>query len=114
MRNLVFNFCAAGTDNSRRQGVCQNIQLIRIVGSNAQRAYILPFAAHISSSIGLNLVLRPCGNRVEAYDTAAIAIGIIVYCTVAGAADVYSAQAVVYILFNARCLYAGRQVRLGI
>ena len=34
MRNLVFNFCAAGTDNSRRQGVRQNIQLIRIVGSN--------------------------------------------------------------------------------
>ena len=114
MRNLVFNFCAAGTDNSRRQGVRQNIQLIRIVGSNAQGAYILPFAAHVSSSIGSNLILRPCGNRVEAYNTAAIAIGIIVYCTVAGAADVYSAQAVVYILFNARCLYAGRQVRLGI
>ena len=34
MRNLVFYFCAAGTDNSRRQGVRQNIQLIRIVGSN--------------------------------------------------------------------------------
>ena len=34
MRNLVFNFCAAGTDNSRRQGVRQNIQLIRIVSSN--------------------------------------------------------------------------------
>ena len=34
MRNLVFNFCAAGTDNSRRQGVRQNIQFIRIVGSN--------------------------------------------------------------------------------
>ena len=74
----------------------------------------MPFAAHISSSIGNNLILRPCSNRVEAYNTAAIAIGIIVYCTVAGAADVYSAQAVVYILFNARCLYAGRQVRLGI
>ena len=114
MRNIVFNFCAAGTDNGRRQGVRQNIQLIRIVSSNAQGAYILPFAAHVSSSIGSNLILRPCGNRVEAYNTAAIAIGIIVYCTVAGAADVYSAQAVVYILFNARCLYAGRQVRLGI
>ena len=114
MRNIVFNFCAAGTDNGRRQGVRQNIQLIRIVGSNAQRAYTLPFAAHIGSSIGGNLILRPCGNRVEAYNAAAIAIGIIVYCTVAGAADIYSAQAVVYILFNARCLYAGRQVRLGI
>ena len=114
MRNIVFNFCAAGTDNGRRQGVRQNIQLIRIVSSNAQGAYILPFAAHVSSSIGSNLILRPCGNRVEAYNTAAIAIGIIVYCTVAGAADVYSSQAVVYILFNARCLYAGRQVRLGI
>ena len=114
MRNLVFNFCAAGTDNGRRQGIRQNIQLIRIVGCNAQGAYTLPFAAHISSSIGLNLILRPCGNRVEAYDTAAIAIGIIIYCTVAGAADVYSAQAVVYILFNACSLHAGRQVRLSI
>ena len=114
MCNLVFNFCAAGTDNSRRQGVCQNIQLIRIVGCNLQRAYTLPFAAHISSSIGSNLVLRPCSNRVEAYNTAAIAIGIIIYCTVAGAADVYSAQSVVYILFNACSLHAGRQVRLGI
>ena len=114
MRNIVFNFCAAGTDNSCSQGIRQNIQLIRIIGSNAQGADILPLAAHVSSSIGSNLILRPCGNRVEAYDTAAIAISIIVYCTVAGAADVYSAQAVVYILFNARCLYAGRQVRLGI
>ena len=34
MRNIVFNFCAAGTDNGRRQGVRQNIQLIRIVSSN--------------------------------------------------------------------------------
>ena len=114
MRNLVFNFCAAGTDNGRRQGVRQNIQLIRIVGSNAQGADILPLAAHVSSSSGSNLILRPCGNRIEAYNTAAIAIGIIVYCTVAGAADVYSAQAVIYILFNACSLYAGRQVRLGI
>ena len=114
MLNIVFNFCAAGTDNGRRQGVRQNIQLIRIVGSNAQRAYTLPFAAHISSSIGSNLVLRPCSNRVEAYDTAAIAIGIIIYCTVAGATDVYSAQPIVYILFNACSLHAGRQIRLGI
>ena len=114
MRNIVFNFCAAGTDNGRRQGVRQNIQLIRIVGSNAQGAYTLPFAAHIGSSIGSNLILRPCSNRVEAYNTAAIAIGIIIYCTVAGAADVYSAQPVVYILFNACSLHAGRQVRLGI
>ena len=114
MLNIVFNFCAAGTDNSRRQGVRQNIQLIRIVGSNAQRAYTLPFATHISSSISGNLVLRPSSNRVEAYDTAAIAIGIIVYCSVTGATDVYSAQAVIYILFNARCLYTGRQVCLGI
>ena len=114
MLNLVFNFCAAGTDNSRRQGVRQNIQLIRIVGSNAQRAYILPCAAHISSSIGSNLILRPCSNRVEAYNTAAIALSIIVYCTVAGAADAYSAQAVVYILVNACCLHAGRQGCLGI
>ena len=113
MLNIVFNFCAAGTDNSRRQGVRQNIQLIRIVGSNAQGADILPLAAHISSSIGSNLILRPCGNRIEAYDTAAIAIGIIVYCTVAGAADVYSAQAVI-IPLNTCSLYAGRQVRLGI
>ena len=114
MRNIVFNLCAAGTDNGRRQGIRQDIQLIRIIGSNAQGAYILPFAAHVSSSIGSNLILRPCGNRVEAYDTAAIAIGIIIYCTVAGAADVYSAQSVVYILFNACSLHAGRQVRLGI
>ena len=113
MLNLVFNFCAAGTDNGRRQGVRQNIQLIRIVGSNAQGADILPLAAHISSSIGSNLILRPCGNRIEAYDTAAIAIGIIVYCTVAGAADVYSSQAVI-IPLNTCSLYAGRQVRLGI
>ena len=34
MRNIVFNFCAAGTDNGRRQGVRQNIQLIRIISSN--------------------------------------------------------------------------------
>ena len=114
MLNIVFNFCAAGTDNGRRQGVRQNIQLIRIVGCNAQGAYTLPFAAHIGSSIGLNLILRPCGNRVEAYDTAAIAIGIIIYCTVAGAADVYSAQSVVYILVNACSLHACRQVRLSI
>ena len=114
MRNIVFNLCAAGTDNSCSQGIRQDIQLIRIIGSNAQGAYILPFAAHVSSSIGSNLILRPCGNRVEAYDTAAIAIGIIIYCTVAGAADVYSAQSVVYILFNACSLHAGRQVRLGI
>ena len=114
MLNIVFNFCAAGTDNGRRQGICQNIQLIRIVGSNAQGADTLPFAAHVSSSIGLNLILRPCGNRVEAYDTAAIAIGIIVYCTVAGAADVYSVQSVVYILVNACSLHACRQVRLSI
>ena len=113
MRNLVFNFCAAGTDNSRRQGVRQNIQLIRIVSSNAQGADILPLAAHVSSSIGSNLILRPCSNRIKAYDTAAIAIGIIIYCTVAGAADVYSAQAVI-IPLNTCSLYAGRQVRLGI
>ena len=113
MRNIVFNFCAAGTDNSCSQGIRQNIQLIRIIGSNAQGADILPLAAHISSSIGSNLILRPCGNRIEAYDTAAIAISIIVYCTVAGAADVYSAQAVI-IPLNTCSLYAGRQVRLGI
>ena len=57
MRNLVFNFCATGTDNSRRQGIRQNIQLIRIIGSNAQGADILPLAAHVSSSIGSNLIL---------------------------------------------------------